>query len=83
MTGWMDIVTAPKSALYPPKVDLWVHEPDAGGYRVTDAFWCDGTWKITVQFGFRKLKCGLRIRAFAAWHTPTHWRKRPPPPEAA
>ena len=73
---WRPISSAPKGGLRPIKIDLWVHEPGKGGYRVTDAFWADNAWKITIKFG-------LRIRAFAAWHTATHWRRRPKPPEAA
>ena len=74
MTGWQPITSAPKSALFPPKLDLWINDPRKGGYRVPDAFWDGRRWTITIQFGFR-------ISAFAAGHTATHWMRRPGPPD--
>ena len=70
---WFPIIDAPKSCIYPPKVDLWVHEEGIGGYRVPDAFWHDGAWKVRKLFGFK-------VKAFPMQHTVTHWMRRPSPP---
>lgn len=73
MTDWQPITTAPKP-LKPRKIDLWIDD-GGDGYRVPDAFWSGGLWKITTQVGFD-------IRAYSAQHTATHWMARPEPPEA-
>ena len=71
---WFPIISAPKSAIYPPKVDLWVHAPAKGGYRVTDAFWHGDAWKVTAWLGFK-------VRAYPQPHTATHYMHRPGPPD--
>ena len=74
MTGWQPIDSAPKAGLRPPRIDLWVHEPHHGGYRVPDAFWHDERWMTEILFGFK-------IRAFPAGHTALNWMTQPDPPD--
>ena len=76
MIDWQPIATAPKPALKPPVIDLWVEGPDGTGERVPDCIYQNNIWKHQAMRGFW-------VRAFRETHTATHWMRRPGPPAAS
>ncbi len=71
---WQPIATAPKP-LKPVKIDLWVLDCGGDGYRVPDAWWANGGWRIKSRW------IGNRD-AFPWTHSATHWMHTPDDPKA-